>query len=406
MSFIKRDSMTTTAVPYETPTMEEENNGGAEGEGEQGGAAEGESGTETPEQIEAKRLALEGSGEGVTETDEEKTARLEKEDAAAKDEEKTTAVKLSARQEFLKEYGFESEEDFKAFKEAKEAKPETDEEKAAKLEAYNKNLTAFAIQEGILDTKVISQIEAIRGLDDQQIALRDFAAEYRSDNKDRKDEATGEADPVTDEEIQEEFNKFYHIDSSNNSLKGKGERMMKQVAGDVKKQTEAKLADAKTAYDIELDKRTSIPRYQAFVKEVISTSIPTELNLGGEGDDAIIFKLTDDKGKPLYDMKEVEDLFVDNKLFNRFKEGKDPAKLKEFMAETLVEYIEKKNKPAIRALLIEQGKNSGRKEGSTVGATAPFKAKEAAAVQTSDKELSPEAKLNLNKRFGRPGQSR
>lgn len=346
----------------------------------------------SPEEIEAERIAA-----LPAETEEEKTIRIAAEE---KETQRVAEFKSAARKEFLAEMGFESEDDIVALKTRAAEKPLTEEEKLKKIDDYNKDLTAFAIKEGFLANKDISEIESIKGLEDQDIALRDFAAEYRADNKGRKDETTGELDPVTEEEITEEFNKFYHIDSSNNTLRGKGEKMMKQVAEEVRKQSESKLATAKAEFDIVLDKQKNIPLYQKFVQDTISESIPTELTLGGEGESKVVFKLVNDKGEPLYDLEKIKALFVDNRLFNDFIEGKDLKGLKAMMSETVTDYIEKENRVAIRNLLLEQGKNAGRKEGSVVGSKVPFETKEAKPVVTSDKELSTEAKVGLKKRFG------
>lgn len=308
-------------------------------------------------------------------------------------------IVAKAQADFLKSLGFDSVDDIKKVVADSKNVTETEEQKLSRIEKYNKDLAAYAISQSLLTAQDLTQIEALQKADDRSIAFNDFATEYRADNKDRLDE-DGKADPVTEDELKEAFDELYHTGSSNQTLKNKGEKLMKEIADGIRSITNKKFENAKEKFDIEQDKSIQIPAYKTFVQSTISESIPSKIKVAGEGDNEIYFSTTGEDGKPLYDVAKLESLFKNNETYNVFRTG-DKTELKASMVETIEEFILKENRAAINKLLLTQGESIGLKKGSVVGANAPFETKKPAAVSVDNKGLSSEAQKIMANRYAK-----
>lgn len=329
---------------------------------------------------------------------EEKSATEDEKVPVKTPEQINAEIIAKAQADFAKSLGFDNPEDLKKVVNQSKNVAETEEQKVARIEKYNKELAAYAITNSLLTPQDLTSIESLQKSDDRGIALNDFAADYRADNKDRKDD-DGNPDPVTEDEINKAFEDLYHTDSSNPTLKNKGEKLMKEKADSIRSVANQKFDNAKQKFDIEQEKGIQIPAYKTFVQSTISESIPEKIKISGDGDDAVYFSTVSEQGKPLYDKDKLEALFKKNELFNIFLTG-DKSQLKQAMAETIEEHIFKENRAAINTLLLTHGESVGLKKGSNVGANAPFEANKQKPVPVNEKGLSPEAKEHMRKRYG------
>lgn len=366
----------------------------------------------TPEQIEANaleetnRLAAEEiqkQQDNLSEEEKQKLADDKKiaDEKALLDGEADAEKTAAARKAWLADLGFESEDQLRDLKAKASVVVKTPEQIAQDEEKYQVDLLAYSVKEGLLNRSDIAAYDKLNSMEDNDVVFDDFKTTYLAENKDRKLEGTDEPDPVSPEEIKEAFNQLYHIDSPNSVLKAKGEKMLKGEAEFIKGESTQKFSAAKEKYDLLQSKLKIIPEYKSFVQGTLAKAIPEELVVFGEGDDKVVFKLTDASGKPLYDAAEIEKLFVDNKLFGEFSAGGDKAKLAEFINKTVTDHIWDINKAAINKLVYDQGKEIGLKNGSTTGANAPFQGNAPKPVLTSDKVMSEGQTQQIRSRYGK-----
>jgi hypothetical protein len=387
-------------TPPDAPTPKEGEEGYVAPEGEQK-PKEGEEGYVAPEKKPGEEGYVAPEGGQVAPKEGEEGYVAPNPDPKPKEltqEEKDTIFK-----QYLADNGFASIDEIKDLKRRSEEKPETPEEKEKRMADYNREMMAFGIKQNILTNSDIASIENLSKLEDKDIAYNEFAADFKEANKDRLKEGTNEPDTVTEEEIKTAFEEFFHLESDVPALKLSGEKMMKERAAAIRNASESKLANAKTKYDAEVHKSTHLPAFNNFLDQTIDGAIPEQLDLYGEGDSKIVFKLTNAAGKPLYDKQEIKKLFVADEVYNMYLRENDRPKLVEYINDTIQTHIEKTNKPAIRKLIYDQGKSDGLREGA-VGAKVPFESKEKLPpVKISDTELTQADKNKTREQFQRKG---
>lgn len=309
-------------------------------------------------------------------------------------------IEKDLKDKIYKELGISSPEEIKAMRDKLNAVPETPEQAAERIKKFNTELNAFAISNNLLSAQEITEIDTLRNQQPIDIVYKEFEAEYRETFKDRKQEGTEDSEPVTDDEIKEAFEKLYHQDSDNLALQQKGTKLMNERADTIKNQSLSKFENAKLEYEQELHKKENVPAFKTFMREALS-GIPESITLNGEGDDKVVFNLKDDKGKPLYDIEKINKLFVNDVFYDQFLESKDKEGLRKYVNDSIVSKIKEENEPKIHALIFEQGKAAGLKEGA-IGAKQPFNAAhDFKPVATSDTALSDVDKANLKSQFGK-----
>jgi len=301
--------------------------------------------------------------------------------------------------DFLESYGLSSADELKALQKKAAEFPETEEEKAAKIEEYNNSVTAFGIQQKIISSADVAAIESIKGQDDRDIAYKEFAAAYKESHKTRTKENSVELDPVTEEEINEQFESFFNLDSDNAGLKTMGERLMKERADQIRNSTLSKLDVAKQKWDAEVHKNTNVPAFKTFLRETVTQAVKDQITLFEEGSEKVVFNLKDDQGKPLYDISEIEKSFVSDFVYDTFLKDADKSNIKSFIEQGVSNQIYMSNKEQINKLIYQQGKAAGKKEGA-IGAEAPFQDKKVPkAVEVTEMSLTEADTTNLKNQF-------
>src|SRR5690606_32377253 len=149
---------------------------------------------------------------------------------------------------------------------------------------FENNVTAFAINKKLISSTDIAAREELSKQDDQSIAMKEFAAHYKETHKGRLKEGSVEADPVTEDEIKEAFDEFYHLDSSNSALKTKGEQMIKERADQLRGNVNTKFDTARQQYEAEVHKNTNIPAFRNFLKDTISKAVTDQIIPFEEGE--------------------------------------------------------------------------------------------------------------------------
>jgi hypothetical protein len=301
-------------------------------------------------------------------------------DAAAAKENEDKLLKEKLRQEFLKEMGFENEDELKALKNP--PKEETEEEKRIKAEKYEVSFQQHAVDQGWLTLQEINTYKQLSALKPNDLVYADFANTYKQEFADRKD-GEGKDEPVTDEEIQEAFQDLYHTNSENKAMKAAGEKSLASRAKEILGDAENKIKGAQADYATIMDKKAQMPAYKAMARDVIKSVLPEKFTYEVDGRKISV----DLDGK---DFDEIEQTFKNDILFNRFYSSTDKQGLKKEFESGVQRIINDKYIKIVAAEANRQGFSEGQKA-AKIGARAPFEQKPAGAgVKVVSNKLTPE----------------
>jgi len=328
----------------------------------------------TPEQLAAEEAAK---------TPPAKTAEEITAEAAAA--QTPDQIKAQAQKELLESLGIT---DLEALKE-KLKDPETPEQIAARQLEYNKKLQLWAIDKGVLTPQDFVEVERVKDSPDHDLVYQSFASEFQAENLDRKN-SSGEAYPVTPEEIEDAFNEYYHTESDNQSIKAKGVKAIESRANEIRAGVVDKFEQTKLEFNEQEEKRVNVPNFQKFIKTAMDTAIPAEIVLNeGDEDTKVVFSLKD------VDRAAIEKELFNNPLFERFHtEGATPELIKEVSEKIQKDYYWA-NRAKINAELYEKAVGHGMKKGSAVGAEAPFKSHKTTPI-VAVKGLDAEDRKRIN----------
>lgn len=361
----------TSGKEVSTPVAEKSTEG-AESSAE-GGKEEGGEGEQTAEQIENARIAAQANmSEDEIKADNEKHAeslltpeqKAEKQkvtdDADKATKEIQTKAEEAATKKLLDALGVKSLDELKGRIPAKELTPE---EKAKQEQSLKANVAQYAVKNDMLSMDEITSLENMRKMTPQQLVYDNFAKEYREAHKERVGEDEKPV-PVTEAEIEDSFNEFYHVNSENNALKKSGEKMLDQSAKSLMSGVEAKYNDAVADYQEYEARKTFFPTFKSFLDEVVAT-VPEELTFG-EGDKKIVFKTG------TLDKEAIKKLYTTDAAYDAFYQQKGEQKVRDVFKIEFNERLIAKNIQAILNTAVDVGIDIGTKKGSETGAKAPF----------------------------------
>lgn len=379
----------------------------ADGAGAAGAAAaEGAEGivtTDTPDQIEEKRIAAQANMSPAeiladNEAHAESLLTQEQKDTKANEakiqQEKEAAIITKAEQtvldKVLKELGVKTIDELKT---RIPAKPETDEEKAEREQNLKANVAQFAVKNKMLTMDEITSLENMKNMEKRDLAYLNFAKDYKETHKGRLGEDQKPV-PVTEAEIEDSFNDFFHINSENAALKKAGEKQLEQFADTMLSATEAKYKDALETYQEFEAREAFFPVFDNFMKEVVA-NVPAELSWN-IGDNKVV--VATDK----MDKVAIKKLYTTDAAYDAFYNNKGDQPTRDALQKEFNERLVAKNIDSILAIVLESGKDLGRLEGSDVGAKAPFDEKKAAAdadVNKAKPKLTAEESRNNQKKY-------
>lgn len=262
-------------------------------------------------------------------------------------------IAKEAREAFIKEMGFATEEEFKAFKEKHSAPQETPEQKAERERQYVAEMDAWMQKNNILTKDEMVALENLKKQTPEQIVYNEFAQAYKTKNPE-----------ATDEAIRSEFRTLYHLDSEVAGVKEYGENLLNQKAEQIKNVLENKYNTGKTGYDAEMSDKARVPAFRTMLKTSIEQFVPARLELAKIGESAAGLDI-----KPEW-KEEIEKAFVSKEIFDEFK-TLPPAQMAEKMKERIEAYLYIKHRPEILSAVAEHFRAEGLEEGKK-GATAPF----------------------------------
>jgi hypothetical protein len=356
---------------------------------------------QTAEEIETARVAAEQLSAAAGKTPEEIEAeRVVAEQAAAAAAAKTPeeikadellAQKEQIRKEMLEERGFTSVDEDKKLKNPD--KPETDEEKARRIEIQEADFLKFAVEGQKLTLAEINSFKHLSALPVQDVVYNDFANEFKELHKDRKGD-DGAADPVTDDELREAFEEAYHTTSENPAIKAAGERAIKARAKELLGTTEGKYTAAKEEYDGYVARKAKIPEYKAMVQSALKEAIPQKFTHTVDGRE---FSVELDGT----DFTDIENKLKNDNVFSQFFNGTDQQGLRTSIIADAKRQIAEKYLAKIAEVANRTGYDAGVKAGK-VGARAPFveEGKGSPPAPQSDK-LTPAERENIRTGLGK-----
>lgn len=292
-------------------------------------------------------------------------------------------IRKEERQKILAEMGVATEEELKA--KLTPTQPKTADQLAQEQEIYNISLGKYAVENKVFNNDEWLGYQNIKKAADPELVYQNFAAEYKEANKGRT--LDNQPDPVTEDEVKDKFNEFYHIDSDNKALKEQGEKNIALKAKAIRDPLETKFNDIKEIYDGEMAQKQAVPQYRNFIQDILKTAIPDKLEFG-TGDDKVVFDLsTFDK-----DAFEKKTLFENGFLQNEFQEflkGKGTPEQRARIEREIKKEIFYLNQEAIAKENFKAGISKGTKT-TAPGAKAPFVEPEKREQQAKKVEVTAE----------------
>ena len=211
-------------------------------------------------------------------------------------------------QDELKSFGFDTPDALKEhLRQHKEnAVPEADKIKKANIEKAN--LIKYATEQNIANVDDFSSYESLSKKADADLVYEKFAAEQKEDNPE-----------LTDDEIKENFNSEYKLNSENAKEKERGQQKLAKEAKELRSPAAEKITKAQEAYKEYSSLSEKYPQFQKFIGEVIKKNTPDKLILSNvkEGEDQIPIEIEITAEQ----RKEISKMFDNGKIYRDYIDG-------------------------------------------------------------------------------------
>lgn len=280
---------------------------------------------------------------------------VETPEAAVPETPKAEGAQKDALQKFLEDNGLASEDELKERLAASGKKPESPEDVDKRNRVYRASVDKFAQDNGIITREEILALENMKAATPEDVVWPKFKEEWLVEHPDH-DKAT------VDEDARLDFEAQYHLNSENKILRQKGEKMLQRDREEIVGPLEQKYADAETQYNERNTQQDQIVGFAGLLKSAIEGA-PKQIEFG-EGDDKIVYQLD---GK--LDVKELDEFLTRQDLWEKYLNKED---IKDELNELVEFFVWKKNNKEIANVIRNSGYSAGLKEGSKVGASAPF----------------------------------
>jgi hypothetical protein len=277
-------------------------------------------------------------------------------------------------------------EQLRAFKQAATTRePEkTPDQIQRENELERVNFRKFAVEEKLMKDEDFSGYESVTKKADADLVYDKFAAEQKED------------DPtLTPEQIRENFDNEYKLNSDNEKAKVRGEQKIAREAKELRNPFTSKYTEAENSYKERKSLTAQLPKFEAFIDEVIKENTPEKLVLfkakEGEEEVPIETELSEDQ------RKEISKLFKNPKNFRDYADSGDKKDdLKTKIAKKITGYLKINNFEKVAEKSFETGKGIGLKKGSTVGSTNPFALIRDINTPTREQKVSAQQAVNDN----------
>lgn len=272
------------------------------------------------------------------------------------------AVPLLSADE-LKDFGFQSGEELKAFLAKQKEANISEEEKQKKANIEKADFLKYAA-ENDFNLDEINQYEVVKQKADTDLVFEKFLKEYQEENPELSGEELKEAAKL-------EFETEYKLNSENEKAKQRGLARLEKEAKELRSPYETSYQKAQEMYKENVNMKQVFPKYEKFIDEVIAEGTPDTIKVkakaGEEEIEIDAVELTADQ------KKEVEKFFKNPKTFAEYLKGGDKAdELKAKIAKKIEGFIKANNFDKAVQRGLELGIGLGTKKGSNVGAENPF----------------------------------
>jgi hypothetical protein len=294
-------------------------------------------------------------------------------------------LKAQATAELLKKYGLANEQELE-----EKLKPKvelTAEEQKKAIEQYEADLNQYAVKHNLLGLEEIKQLHSVTQASDEVLARARFESAHKVAQPD-----------ATPEQIDQAYKLFYHLDSEVPALKALGEQAIKTEAQEVRQSLQSKMDGVKEVFDDTRARTAKVPAFKALVQSSLKEFIPEQLEIAVTGDDKVVYKID-----PAIETQ-IEKSLVSDELFNSFYKQGNTQPMKELLKAKIESQIHQAHRDAMFKTIYDAGVSKGLKEGSGVGATAPFglnkDGTKAVEVVGDDTNLSAADNAKLARIFG------
>lgn len=282
--------------------------------------------------------------------------------------------------ELQEKYGITTKEELDRVLSERPKVAETPVEKEKREKSYNANLDKFLQDNDIMKREEIVRYESIKGKADKDLAIETFISEFKEDNP-----------KATQEEIDYEVESRYHLESTDEILKKRGERLLAKDAKEVKRELETKFNSGKSEFDAVVTDQAQVPSFNKFV-DSYSKKIPTTIEVYKKDDIAVNFEVSAEVKKEVADT-----IRKDYTLFKLFAKHGDSKEVNDYIEQKKEELIWVRNRKEINSVIAEATYSKGLKSGSTVGAKNPFPVAQENNKSKPSKASTEEAKGNVVK---------
>lgn len=253
-------------------------------------------------------------------------------------------------------------EELRAFRQANQKAPEkTPEEVKKEQEKEKAEFLKYAVENDLLSLDDYTKNESLSVKADADLVFEQFIQDFKEENPDITDDAE------LAEAAKEEFNKTYKLDSTNEKAKEKGLAKLAKEANEIRSPYKSKIEQAKSSFEEERQVREKMPSFEKFVDQQISKvaldKVPFKIK---KGDEEIVVEVELTKE----DKEAIAKEFKSPKTF--YKYSKSPEEAEKSLEKKINGWVRvNKMEQAIEKAL-EIGEGRGIKQGSNVGAEAPF----------------------------------
>jgi hypothetical protein len=260
----------------------------------------------------------------------------------------------------------------------------TPEEIQRENELEKVNFRKYAVEEKLMTNDDFSAYENVSKKTDRDLVYEKYTTEQKEDNPE-----------ITPEEIKENFESEYKLNSDNEKAKARGEQKIAKEAKELKTPFTSKYSQAENSYKELKSVAAKNPEFNAFIDEVIKENTPEKVSLlklkEGEEEIPIETELTDDQ------RKEITKLFKTAKVFRDYldSDGKQDQ-LKAKIAKKIDGFLKINNFEKVATKSFETGKGIGIKKGSNIGAENPFGLVRDINTPTKEQKLSANAAVDKN----------
>jgi len=237
----------------------------------------------------------------------------------------------------------------------------TPEEKEKEENVYKSNVLNYAVENGLMKPDDFVKLESLKSKADLDLVYEKFVSEQKEDDPD-----------LTDDEIKENFEKQYPLNSENAKAKARAEAKIKKEAAEFRTPLESSFNKAKSRFDEQRDLGNNFPEFSKTIENFVNGAIPEKFEAFktkiGEKEVTIDVEITKEEREAI--AKSVREVVQSPDNYDVYKK-KDLVTLKEMTEKATMAFVRDRKMNEAFSRISEQFFKEG-KEAKAVGAENPF----------------------------------